>query len=186
MQNINPHDWLNEHGDYLYRFALARLRNPDQAEDVVQETLLAAIQSQSYAGQSAPRTWLIGILKHKIVDLIRCQVRERPTEGLGEELPDEPGMDEFFERDGRHWDDKPLAWEMPDNVLEQKQFLVVLQECMDRLPRKLASLFMLREVHEEDNEKICKELDITATNAWVMLYRARMGLRKCLEMNWLN
>lgn len=181
-----PHDWLNEHGDYLYRFAMARLRNPDQAEDVVQETLLAAIQSQSFAGQSAPRTWLVGILKHKIVDLIRRQVREQPVEGLGEDLPDDPGMDEFFEQDGRHWDDKPQAWDMPDNALEQKQFLGVLQECMDRLPAKLASLFMLREVQEEDNEKICKELDITPTNAWVMLYRARMGLRKCLELNWLH
>lgn len=186
MQNTTPHDWLNAHGDYLYRYALVRLRNADQAEDVVQETLLAAIQSQSYAGQSAPRTWLVGILKHKIVDLIRRQVREQPTEGLGEDLPDEPGMDEFFEQDGRHWNDKPLAWEMPDNALEQKQFLAVLQQCIDRLPAKLASLFMLREVHEEDNEKICKELDISATNAWVMLYRARMGLRKCLELNWLN
>ncbi|HWU82138.1 MAG TPA: sigma-70 family RNA polymerase sigma factor [Methylophilaceae bacterium] len=181
-----PHDWLNEHGDYLYRFAMARLRNPDQAEDVVQETLLAAIQSQSFAGQSAPRTWLVGILKHKIVDLIRRQVREQPVEGLGEDLPDDPGMDEFFEQDGRHWDDKPQAWDMPDNALEQKQFLGVLQECLDRLPAKLASLFMLREVQEEDNEKICKELDITPTNAWVMLYRARMGLRKCLELNWLH
>ncbi|HWT28205.1 MAG TPA: sigma factor-like helix-turn-helix DNA-binding protein, partial [Methylophilaceae bacterium] len=122
----------------------------------------------------------------KIVDLIRRQVREQPVEGLGEDLPDEPGMDEFFEQDGRHWDDKPLAWDMPDNALEQKQFLGVLQECMDRLPAKLASLFMLREVQEEDNEKICKELDITPTNAWVMLYRARMGLRKCLELNWLH
>ena len=181
-----PHDWLNAHGDYLYRFAMARLRNPDQAEDVVQETLLAAIQSQSYAGQSAPRTWLVGILKHKIVDLIRRQVREQPVEGLGEDLPDEPGMDEFFEQDGRHWDDKPLAWDMPDNALEQKQFLAILQTCMDRLPAKLASLFMLREVQEEDNEIICKELDITPTNAWVMLYRARMGLRKCLELHWLQ
>jgi RNA polymerase sigma-70 factor, ECF subfamily len=186
MPNPTPHDWLNEHGDYLYRFALARLRNPDQAEDVVQETLLAAIQSQSYAGQSAPRTWLVGILKHKIVDLIRRQVREQPMEGLGESLPDDPGTDEFFEEDGGHWSDKPLAWDMPDSALEQKQFLAALQACMDRLPAKLASLFMLREVHEEDNEKICKELEITATNAWVMLYRARMGLRKCLELNWLN
>ncbi len=186
MPTPTPHDWLNEHGDYLYRFALARLRDPHQAEDVVQETLLAAIQSQSYAGQSAPRTWLIGILKHKIVDLIRRQVREQPMEGLGESLPDDPGMDEFFEEDGGHWSDKPLAWDMPDDALEQKQFLAALQACMDRLPAKLASLFMLREVHEEDNEKICKELEITATNAWVMLYRARMGLRKCLEMNWLN
>ena len=184
------HDWLSEHGDYLYRFALARLRDPHLAEDVVQETMLAAIQNQSFEGKSAPRTWLTGILKHKIIDLIRKQVREQPVEGLGEDisddLPDEPGMDEFFADDNRHWTDKPQSWAEPENELEQKQFLLILQECVDRLPKKLAMLFTLRDVQEEDNEKICKDLGITSTNAWVMLYRARMGLRKCLELNWMG
>lgn len=183
--NNNPHDWLTEHGDYLYRFALARLRDPHLAEDVVQETLLAAIQNQTYAGKSAPRTWLTGILKHKIIDLMRRQMREQPLEHE-EELPDEPGMDEFFAGDNRHWSEKPQSWAVPENDLEQKQFLTVLQDCMDRLPAKLASLFLMREVHEIDNEEICKELEISSTNAWVMLYRARMGLRKCIELNWLG
>ncbi|HEY0268307.1 MAG TPA: sigma-70 family RNA polymerase sigma factor [Methyloradius sp.] len=180
------HAWLTEHGDYLYRFALARLRDPHQAEDVVQETLLAAIQNQSFEGKSAPRTWLTGILKHKIIDLMRKQVREQPMEDIGEDLPDEPGMDEFFSGDKRHWDEAPQRWDVPENDLEQKQFFITLQACMDRLPKKLASLFMLREVQEEDNEEICKALGITATNAWVMLYRARMSLRKCMELNWLS
>jgi len=180
------HAWLAEHGDYLYRFALARLRDPYQAEDVVQETLLAAIQNQSFEGRSAPRTWLTGILKHKIIDLMRKQVREQPMEDIGEDLPDEPGMDEFFLDDKRHWDEAPQRWDVPENELEQKQFFITLQDCMDRLPKKLASLFMLREVQEEDNEEICKVLGITATNAWVMLYRARMSLRKCMELNWLS
>ncbi|HEX5539543.1 MAG TPA: sigma-70 family RNA polymerase sigma factor [Methylophilaceae bacterium] len=184
MHDSAPFDWLTEHGDYLYRFALARLRNPHQAEDVVQETLLAAMQNQSYAGKSAPRTWLVGILKHKIIDLMRRQVREQPLGEMVEDLPDEPGMEDFFAGDNRHWSEKPQAWGMPDNELEQKQFLVILQDCMDRLPKKLAALFLLREVHESDNEEICKELNITATNAWVMLYRARMGLRKCIELHW--
>ena len=186
MTDSAQHDWLSEHGDYLYRFALARLRDPHLAEDAVQETLLAAIQNQTYAGKSAPRTWLIGILKHKIIDLIRRQIRERPMEDMIEDLPDEPGMDEFFAEDNRHWNDKPQSWGTPENALEQKQFLIILQDCMDRLPAKLASLFIMREVHESDNEEICKELGITSTNAWVMLYRARMGLRKCLELHWLG
>jgi len=179
------HEWLTEHGDYLYRFALARLRDPHLAEDAVQETLLAAMQGGGYGGKSAPRTWLTGILKHKIIDLIRHQVREQPLEHE-EDLPDEPGMDEFFADDSRHWSDKPQSWGAPESVLEQKQFLVILQQCMDRLPKKLASLFLLREVHESGNEEICKELKISSTNAWVMLYRARMGLRKCIELNWLG
>lgn len=183
----NQNDWLTEHGDYLYRFALARLRDPHQAEDAVQETLLAAIQNQTFEGKSAARTWLTGILKHKIIDLIRRQMREQPLEHDGDFLPDEPGMDDFFADDGdAHWNDKPQYWGEPQGLLEQKQFLGILQQCMDRLPPKLASLFMMREVHESDNEEICKELDISSTNAWVMLYRARMGLRKCLELHWMG
>ena len=184
VKSSNVHDWLNEHGDYLYRFALARLRNPHQAEDVVQETFLAAIKSPSFAQQSSPRTWLTGILKHKMIDLMRAQVK---TTALvhEEDIADIPGMDEFFQEDG-HWADAPLSWNAPQGELEQKQFLIMLQGCMDKLPKKLAALFLMREVIEEDNETICKELGITTTNAWVMLYRARMGLRKCLEIHWLQ
>ena len=181
----NKHDWLNAHGDYLYRYALGRLRDPHLAEDVVQETLLAAIANQSYSGQSAPRTWLTGILKHKIIDLIRKQSREQLVEDVEQITFDDPGMEEFFDNSG-HWSEAPQDWDIPDNALEQKQFLAILQNCMDKLPKKLANLFLLRDVHEDDNEQICKELDISPTNAWVMLYRARMGLRKCLEINWLT
>ncbi len=151
----------------------------------MQETLLAAIQNQTYEGKSAPRTWLTGILKHKIIDLIRRQMREQPLQHEGDLLTDEPGMDEFFEEDG-HWLDKPQSWGAPERLLEQKQFLGILQQCMDKLPPKLASLFLMREVHESDNEEICKELAISSTNAWVMLYRARRGLRKCLELHWMG
>ncbi|CAG0993329.1 ECF RNA polymerase sigma factor SigE [Methylophilaceae bacterium] len=182
MASKTPHDWLNEHGDYLYRFALARLRDTHLAEDAVQETLLAAMQSQSYEGKSAPRTWLTGILKHKIIDLIRRQGRERPAEDFSR---DESFPDEFFDESG-HWADKPAAWAAPDGELEQKQFLAILQDCMDRLPKKLAGLFLMREIHEDGNEEICKALGISTTNAWVMLYRARLGLRKCLELHWLG
>lgn len=180
----DQHAWLTEHGDYLYRFAFARLRDSHLAEDAVQETLVAAIQSNSYTGKSSPRTWLTGILKHKIIDLMRRQMREQPLDG--DSLPQEPGMDEFFADDDGHWVEKPQFWSAPEDELEQKQFLVILQQCMDRLPEKLAQMFLMREVQEIDNEEICKELEISTTNAWVMLYRARMGLRKCLELNWLS
>ena len=182
--NASVHDWLNEHGDYLYRFALARLRDPHQAEDVVQETFLAAIKSPSFAEQSSPRTWLTGILKHKIIDLMRVQVKTTALV-FEENIPDTAGAEDYFD-DQDHWIDAPMGWNAPEGELEQKQFLGILQGCMDKLPKKLAALFMLREVIEEDNETICKELDITTTNAWVMLYRARMGLRKCLEIHWLE
>jgi RNA polymerase sigma-70 factor (ECF subfamily) len=183
MKTPNVHDWLTEHSDYLYRFALARLRDPHMAEDVVQETFIAAIKSPSFAEQSSPRTWLTGILKHKIIDLMRKNIREIAASDLMTE--EDANMDEFFDEAG-HWSEKPLAWDIPHDALEQKQFLGVLQQCMEKLPSKLATLFLMRDIHETDNEEICKELEITTTNAWVMLYRARMGIRKCLEMHWLQ
>jgi len=180
----NVNDWLNDHGDYLYRFALARLRDQHQAEDAVQETLLAAIKSNSFDGNSSARTWLTGILKHKIIDLQRKQIREQPISDLVDLDASDTSMDDFFDQKG-HWLEKPQTLDMPENALEQKQFLGILSGCMDKLPAKLSAIFMMRDVHEIENENICKELEITATNAWVMLYRARMGLRKCLEMNWI-
>lgn len=185
---VDNFDWLTEHGDYLYRFALARLRDPSQAEDVVQETLLAAIQSSNFSGLSAPRTWLTGILKHKIIDLMRKQIKEPSQEYVDEFQQgtiDDADMDDFFTEKGA-WSDKPQLWTKPDGQLEQKQFFETLQSCMDKLPKKLVAIFTLRDIEEEDNEKICKDLEITPTNAWVMLYRARMSLRKCLEFNWMG
>jgi RNA polymerase sigma-70 factor (ECF subfamily) len=183
MTKVNAHDWLNEHSDYLYRFALARLRDPHQAEDVVQETFFAAIKNPNFADQSSPRTWLTGILKHKIIDTLRKNVREVAASDLMND--EDSSMDDFFD-DAGHWIDAPQAWDLPENTLEQKQFLSILQNCMDKLPEKLSTLFLMRDVHETDNEEICKELNISATNAWVMLYRARMGIRKCIEINWLT
>ncbi len=183
MQNLN--DWLNAHGDYLYRFALARLRDPHHAEDAVQETMLAAIKSDNFDGDSSARTWLTGILKHKIIDIQRKRLREQAVSDLVDLDASDTSMDDFFDKSG-HWLEKPQILEMPDNALEQKQFLGVLGKCLDKLPVKLSALFLMRDVQEIDNENICKELNITPTNAWVMLYRARMGLRKCLEMNWIT
>lgn len=183
--STNSHSWLTEHGDYLYRFALVRLRDEHLAEDAVQETLLAAMQGGGFSGKASPRTWLTGILKHKIIDQFRRAKREQPLE---EEVANdmiEPGMDEFFAEDG-HWDESPVPLGDPARLAEQTQFWQVMQNCLERLPKQLARLFMLREIEEKENEEICKELDISTTNAWVMLYRARMGMRKCLEINWLG
>lgn len=185
MNTLDPERLLAEHGDYLYRYALARLRDVHLAEDVVQETLLAALQGGGFAGKSSVRTWLTGILKHKIVDQMRRQSREVTLDTPADPTDETAAADDFFLENG-HWSDPPQDWGEPTDVLRQSQFLAVLQECMDRLPRKLAHIFLLRDVQEMENEEICKALQITPTNAWVMLYRARMGLRKCLERNWLG
>lgn len=180
----SPETWLEAHGDALYRYALLRLRNEDHAEELVQETLLAALQARErFTGGSSVRTWLIGILKHKIIDLFRREAREVPLD----DAPDDDGYAELIEAsfaaDG-HWSLRPADWGDPQQDLENSQFWTILQYCLDRLPKRLARLFVLREVMEEGTEEICKDLAITPTNLWTMLYRARMGLRQCLDRNW--
>lgn len=180
----DPEAWVDEHGDALFSYALSRLKNRSSAEDVVQETFLVAIRSQDrFAGSSSARTWLIGILKHKIVDLIRKESREEPTEEIDTLDTSEEA---FFDRKGK-WSVKPSDWQVnPGKILEQKEFMAVLFQCMEHLPNRLHHLFVLRELEDQDSDFICKELDITPTNLWVMLHRARMRLRGCLTENWFG
>lgn len=180
-----PEQWLDQHGAVLYRYALARLHDPHKAEEAVQETLLAALEARDrFNGDASVRTWLTGILKHKLIDQFRREARERPLdEELARELPDDAGGDAMFAADG-HWRERLADWGDPEDALRQGQFLLVLQRCLDRLPKRLARLFLLREVHEESTDYICREMAITPANLWTMLYRTRLGLRQCLESNW--
>jgi RNA polymerase sigma-70 factor (ECF subfamily) len=168
---------------YLLRYAAMELRNREAAEDCVQEALLAALSAPaSFEGRSNLRTWLTGILKHKIVDAIRRQSRERPVEGPEEDLTD---LDALFNETG-HWADRPQPWDDPDGALHQKQFLAALETCLAGLPARTAQVFMLREHLGLETAEICKEFGLTSTNCWVLLYRARMLLRECLEKNWFR
>jgi RNA polymerase sigma-70 factor, ECF subfamily len=166
---------------YLLRYAALELRNPESAEDCVQEALLAALSAEaSFEGRSNLRTWLTGILKHKIVDAIRRASRERPAERTEEETAE---LDALFDETG-HWREPPQPWDYPDSALHQKQFLQALEACLAGLPARTAQVFMLREHLGLDTDEICKDLGLTATNCWVLLYRARMLLRECLEKTW--
>jgi RNA polymerase sigma-70 factor (ECF subfamily) len=172
---------------YLLRFASLQLRNTEAAEDVVQETLLAALAGESsYRGQSNLRTWLTGILKHKIVDAIRKKQREPTVASAFGDVESEMDIEDFDamfnERGG--WDPHPAEWGNPEAALSQRQFLDVMDLCLDKLPPNTARVFMMREVMELEADEICKELTINANNLWVILYRARMALRLCLEQNW--
>jgi RNA polymerase sigma-70 factor (ECF subfamily) len=180
----NPETWVDEYGDFLYRFALARVKDPSIAEDLVQETFLAALRArENFKGRSAGRTWLIAILKHKIVDYIRKKIRE-PSSDKIETLAD---MADSDFNDNGEWQIRPFKWAInPGKIYEQKEFFNVLYRCLAELPERLAEAFMLREMDGLSTEDLCKVLDITATNSWVMLYRARMSLRRCLENKWLS
>ena len=164
---------------YLLRYASLQLRDTQAAEDAVQETLLAALAGESGFGQRASlRTWLTGILKHKIIDAIRKASREAPAAGEDE-------FDALFDERG-HWIEMPAAWSDPDASLDQKRFFAALELCLSRLPVKTAQTFMMREHMGLETDEICKELAITATHCWVLLYRARMALRECLTKEWFG
>jgi RNA polymerase sigma-70 factor (ECF subfamily) len=169
----------------LLRFAQLQLRNDALAEDVVSETLLALLEKPgSFEGRSSLRTYATGILKFKIVDVLRRRGREVNIEPLDEQSIDD-ALDALFHADG-HYVDKPPAWQQPEAALEQRQFFEVLQGCVERLPPRLARVFMMREWLDKEVDEICGELDITANNCGVMLFRARMALRECLGQRWFG
>jgi RNA polymerase sigma-70 factor (ECF subfamily) len=165
---------------YLLRYASLQLRNREAAEDAVQETLVAALAAEKgFAGRSQLRTWLTGILRHKIIDSIRRSSREQPLEGETS-LED---LDALFDATG-HWREPPRDW--PEQALESKQFIAALEKCLAMLPARTGQVFLMREHLGIETAQICKEVGITATHCWVLLYRARMALRECLEKGWLG
>ena len=175
---------LDAHRRYLLRVAQLQLRDADLAEDVVQETLLAALAArEGFSGRSSIKTWLTGILKHKIVDAIRQKQRQPIIMATFEEETDLEDFEPMF-RDNGGWAAPPADWGDPETALTQIEFMHVMDACLERLPPNTARVFMMREIMELTSDEICKELTITANNLWVILYRARMALRQCLEQNW--
>ena len=179
----NPENWLSDHGDYLFRFAMSRLHDNELAADMVQETLLAAWKGrESFSGDSTARTWLVGILKHKIIDHIRKEIRGRK---LTEAVESDP-TSALFNADGS-WAEAPANWnESPEALLKSDQFHRVLQGCISKLPEKQQIVFHMRELVGEDTETICNEAQVSSTNFHVLIHRARLALRTCLELNWFG
>ena len=185
----DPERWVDEHGNYLFRYALARLRDPARAEDAVQETFLAALKAKNFAGRSAEKSWLVGILKNKIFDHFRKAGREISFTDL-DFYADEEG-DRFLAdglgKGGWIHELGPMAWSSdPGSSLDNEIFWKTFQACSARLPKKVAAVFTLREVDGVDSREICAALNISESNLWVMLHRARMALRRCLETNWFG
>ena len=174
--------WLGEHGDVLYAYAIRRVRDAHAAEDLVQETLLAAISAAGgYAALSAERTWLIGILKHKLIDHLRKSLRQRPVT----EIEIEGNFDTFAPNG--HWTVRVSSWRGdPRQTLENKEFRAVLASCLSKLPARTAEVFWLHEAESMNSKDVCKELGLSATNVWTMLHRARLGLQRCLTANWFE
>lgn len=178
----SPETWLERYGDRLYRYALARVGNSAMAEDLVQETLLAALEArQRYAGSARESTWLTGILKHKIIDALRAGSRQISTDLSMDTAPD---ADSLFDQRGQ-WLVPVQRWADPDSAFDDSRFLETLNQCIDGLPARSAEAFRLREIYDLDTETICEHLEISsANNLWVVLSRARMKLRQCLTRRW--
>ncbi|HQT82452.1 MAG: RNA polymerase subunit sigma [Ferrovum sp. 37-45-19] len=175
---------LEEMRRTMMKFALLQLGEIHAAEDVVQEAILGALKnSQQFQGESAFKTWVFAILKNKIIDLIRQKNRSINISSFS--VDDEADLDELFDQQG-HWlpGEKPQAWTNPEQQAEDKQFWVILEMCLDRLPKQQAQLFMMREHLGLEVKEIGVTLRLTVTNINVLLYRARLRLRECLENNW--
>ena len=169
---------------YLLKFARLQLRNEAWAEDAVSDTLLAALSKpESFDNRSQLKTWLVGILKHKILDLLRRQTREVASSSFSDD-GDADILDHIgFKADG-HFNHPPADWGNPEQDLSSRQFMAIMDACANKLPATQGKLFLMREWLELSCEEICKETGLTPTNLYVQMHRARLRLRECLELNW--
>jgi RNA polymerase sigma-70 factor (ECF subfamily) len=183
-QSSDPSTWLEDYGDYLFRYALMRVGDQASAEDLVQETLLAGLKGRDkFDGRVDVKYWLRGILKHKVVDYIRKASRDTPVE--------DPEMVQMANSTAFQWlgfpGNKPEPWHFnPRRAFEQKEFWDVFSGCLEGLRGPMRAAFTLRELDGVSTEEICKALDVSTNNVWVILHRARAQLRDCLQQNWLN
>ncbi len=184
VTSVDPRTWFERHGDYLYRFAMARVRRADAAEDLVQETLLAAWKARDeFNGQASERTWLTAILKRKAVDWLRRRVREQMH--LAAPTADR-FADDLFDRRGE-WKTAPGRWDRGAvEPLDREEFWATLHGCLDKLPPRLHEVFALRYLDEAAGDEVCRELGLTPSNMWVMLHRARLRMWWCLSKNWFG
>jgi len=186
-QGLDPTRWLDSQGDYLYRYALMRVRDEAVAEDLLQETLLAAISAcKSHEGRSSERTWLVGIMKHKIFDYFRRIARTAQFQVYEDEDRD------LFETSGPwqgHWRESqaPMSWPVDAaQVLESREFWETFDRCLSQLPQQMSIAFTLREIEGLSSTEICDILNITQNNLFVMLHRSRAKLRQLLETEWFS
>jgi RNA polymerase sigma-70 factor (ECF subfamily) len=182
-KQIDPELWVDEYGDYLYRYAVSRLRDPNAAEEAVQEAFVAGVRYRDqFAGTGSERAWLLGILKRKIIDLVRSRSRFARN-GSFEDQHDPSAQ--IFDENGR-WKNGVLPAMSPDRRMQADELREVVRECLSHLPKGQADVFVLSVMEGMDSEQICRELEITPSNLWVRLHRARLGLAKCVGSKWFQ
>jgi RNA polymerase sigma-70 factor (TIGR02943 family) len=180
--HLLPEDWVDAYGDLLYRYALMRLRDPSEAEEVVQETFLAGIRhAGQFDGKGAQQAWLLGILKRKVIDTVRK--RQRQDRYLAQDALDFTAL--LFDESG-HWRAGLIPSIGPDDFVETSELWQVVRDCLSAIPQTQADAFVLSVMEDMAPEQICEELGITTDNLWVRLHRARLGLAKCVSSKWLE
>jgi len=179
--------FLQDLRQQMIKFAFLQLSSLAQAEDVVQEALTSAFQHlDSFKGRAAFKTWAFSILKNKIIDVLRQKSRLVAMSELFKDEESELSVDELFDASG-HWHkyEAPQAWQSPEEMIEQSDFWIIFEACLDHLPAKYAQVFMMREVIELSSNEICSKLELSISNFNVLMYRSRTRLRECLENKWL-
>jgi RNA polymerase sigma-70 factor (ECF subfamily) len=178
-----PENWVFDHSDYLYSYAVTRIFNKEDVLDIIQDTFFSALKAKdTFKGESTERTWLIAILKRKIIDYYRKKARETPKINTNENV---------FEKSGSktgHWREEkiPKEWIYENDSLEKKEFQSIFNNCLSLLPSTWAAVFILRTIEELNTEEVCKELNISPSNLWTTIHRAKLQLRECMEIKWFG
>ncbi|RYG31258.1 MAG: sigma-70 family RNA polymerase sigma factor [Chitinophagaceae bacterium] len=184
---IDPQHWVNRYADYLYSYAAFRIKDPDLARDLVQETFLAALERrEKFEGRSSEKTWLTAILKNKVVDIYRSKSSGLCKDSVAASV--DAAAEGFFNPYDGHWNDQHSPAEFgieSQDAVENKEFVKILEACMNRLPALWLSVFSMKHIDEETTNQICKELKISASNFWVIIHRTKVNLRSCLQKHWL-
>jgi RNA polymerase sigma-70 factor (TIGR02943 family) len=191
-RGLNVENWVSLYSDYLYNYAAYRVNNREEAKDLVQDTFLSALKAKdSFRHESNEKTWLVSVLKNKIIDYYR----KKSTQSIQESLDKNQiasNYNHYFNEDGNHaghWMDaaEPKRdYNTTYQQLENKEFYDILNRCLSVLPQKWAAIFRLKNMEDVETDNICKELNITPSNYWVMMHRAKLQLRQCMETNWLG
>lgn len=183
---LYPHNWVSAHADYLYAYTVSRLNDQEQARDLVQETFLAALEkADKFEGKSTERTWLTAILRNKIVDVYRK--RSSGLRNIDVHAAEEQQAD-FFDASDGHWNPERAPREFSldfNDPVVNKEFTAILQQCLQKMPALWLSVFTMKHIDEEATDTICSELKVSSANFWVIIHRAKINLRACLQKNWI-
>lgn len=188
---LQPEKWLTNYGDYLFSLAMVKTNNKETAEDLVQDCFFSAIKSkESFRGESSERTWLVSILNNKIIDYYRKKSVLKNTDSYLVDT-EQAFMDNFFQNNNfsdAHWNKEAFgtSWSSKaDDELNESEFQRVLLFCLAKLPPKLSCVFTSKFIDDQDSDSVCKELGLSSSNFWVIIHRAKLAMRGCLQKNWL-